>query len=603
MGMTVGDLVAYFRVDTSAGDAGIAAAGAEMAALADTADGNFGSIEKSSSHAGKALATALTEGAKAAGHAVEDAARDIAPALGRGLDDGARDTAQGAARLGAGIGRMLLDTLGDTLKRLGSSLSDGLGAVGRTLGNGITSAFKAVFGKALPSAASSVLGAMKIPTSAMESNPWVAAAGIGLATVIAGTAAPAIGALLSAATISVAGMGVIGLGAALLKDTPELKSAIKKLTSTAKSDLTADAQPMVAPLKAAINNALGLLKDPTITAGLKSMFKSAAGDIKPLSDGLDQLVKNVLPGFASAVNQSKPVFQAIGQAMGSLGKSLGTAFAIIGKDGPGSAQIIGDIASVLGTMIVAAAQAISWLTRAYTTVRQWVKDVYDKFVWLYDELVGHSVVPDMVNAIVHWIAGLPGRAAGALAGLGSAVLGKVSSAMSSMVSSVSSHLSSAVRTLAGLPGRAVSAIGNLGSLLWGAGSSLIGGLINGIDSEVGNLRGLLSDITSWIPDWKGPAGVDAHLLTPNGRLIMRGFTDGIAAGVPDVRSQFGSITAGIPGMLGPVAAPAPAAAASARPIVINHYIGGQKIAEAVLDPMRKAIATRGGNVQSVLGRG
>lgn len=37
------------------------------------------------------------------------------------------------------------------------------------------------------------------------------------------------------------------------------------------------------------------------------------------------------------------------------------------------------------------------------------KGVIDFFMRLYDELVGHSIIPDMVNAIVQWFAEMPGR--------------------------------------------------------------------------------------------------------------------------------------------------------------------------------------------------
>lgn len=47
-----------------------------------------------------------------------------------------------------------------------------------------------------------------------------------------------------------------------------------------------------------------------------------------------------------------------------------------------------------------------------------VEGIVDFFVWLYDVLVGHSIIPDMVNAIIEWIASLPGKAWAALKSLG-----------------------------------------------------------------------------------------------------------------------------------------------------------------------------------------
>lgn len=42
-------------------------------------------------------------------------------------------------------------------------------------------------------------------------------------------------------------------------------------------------------------------------------------------------------------------------------------------------------------------------------VAGFVQSVIDWFVSLWDELVGHSIVPDMINAIVEWFAGMPAK--------------------------------------------------------------------------------------------------------------------------------------------------------------------------------------------------
>jgi hypothetical protein len=47
-------------------------------------------------------------------------------------------------------------------------------------------------------------------------------------------------------------------------------------------------------------------------------------------------------------------------------------------------------------------------------VVEFVKGVIDWFVKLWDELVGHSIVPDMINAIVEWFLSLPTKIFGKL---------------------------------------------------------------------------------------------------------------------------------------------------------------------------------------------
>jgi TP901 family phage tail tape measure protein len=57
-----------------------------------------------------------------------------------------------------------------------------------------------------------------------------------------------------------------------------------------------------------------------------------------------------------------------------------------------------------------------------------VEGIFDFFMWLYDELVGHSIIPDMVNAIIDWFKSLPGKAWEALKSLGEKIMSIVSAA-------------------------------------------------------------------------------------------------------------------------------------------------------------------------------
>ncbi|KUJ70535.1 hypothetical protein ACZ90_02995 [Streptomyces albus subsp. albus] len=100
-----------------------------------------------------------------------------------------------------------------------------------------------------------------------------------------------------------------------------------------------------------------------------------------------------------------------------------------------------------------------------------------------------------------------------------------------------------VRTLVGsLPGIARAAAGAMGSALVAAGASLISGLIAGIQSKIGAVRAKLGELTSMIPNWKGPKRKDAKLLTPAGKSIIKGLIDGITASTPKLKSTLTSIT-------------------------------------------------------------
>ncbi|NUP48061.1 MAG: phage tail tape measure protein [Catenulispora sp.] len=95
----------------------------------------------------------------------------------------------------------------------------------------------------------------------------------------------------------------------------------------------------------------------------------------------------------------------------------------------------------------------------------------------------------------------------------------------------------------------LNATSGFGTLLWDAGRSVIHGFVGGIKSAFGSVKSALGDLTSMIPNLKGPPARDALLLRPNGRLVISGFLDGIADQVPAVRATLGDLTRGLPGMV------------------------------------------------------
>lgn len=109
-----------------------------------------------------------------------------------------------------------------------------------------------------------------------------------------------------------------------------------------------------------------------------------------------------------------------------------------------------------------------------------------------------------------------------------------------------SGLTGLIELIRGLPDKMLSAIGDLSQVLFDAGKALIGGLIDGIEDKFNDLKKTLGNITSKIPDLKGPASRDRVLLRPNGRLVMDGFITGIGDRVPNLESKLGGLTASIP---------------------------------------------------------
>lgn len=201
--------------------------------------------------------------------------------------------------------------------------------------------------------------------------------------------------------------------------------------------------------------------------------------------------------------------------------------------------------------------------------------VREKFVEMAGQ-AGHA----LGQAIGNWInlmLGLPGRAAQALVNLPGQISGVWKRAKPVVERAVGELISGSIRLVRGLPGRARDALKDIGSTLVRAGRALIDGLIRGIREKVPALDGLLSWITSKIPDWKGPYDKDLRLLLPAGRAVMTGLVTGIAGEVPTLRRQLGEVTDVISGTSGSLAAAAGFSSSAAVPApgrLVAEWVGG-----------------------------
>ncbi|MCM2580441.1 hypothetical protein [Streptomyces meridianus] len=254
----------------------------------------------------------------------------------------------------------------------------------------------------------------------------------------------------------------------------------------------------------------------------------------------------------------------------------------------------------------------AWTIAAWNAVWSWIKGVAAK---IWDFFVAWSIVGLIIRhwssikaktialwtAIVTWVKGVPGRASAALSSLASRVWSRVRDAGTRMVSAIRSAIDTAVRWVKGLPGRAVSALGNLGGKLLGAGRSLVNGFIRGITGMFGAVRRQLNRLTSMLPDWKGPATLDARILTPNGALLIDGFMRGIDRQVPALRKQLAGVTSDLPGMA--VAAPRGVSQAGRTRQTTHVVLDVTGADEDMKRLIRRMVRIDGrGNVQTAFGR-
>ncbi len=312
-----------------------------------------------------------------------------------------------------------------------------------------------------------------------------------------------------------------------------------------------------------------MFADPTFVKGMQDfgkylgeVFRQAeplVPVIMKLASQLMQALGPALPPLAKAVtefakalgDQLGKVIQAIGPQLPTLAKAMGQMLLALLPLLPPLAKLLialtplitvtAEVATEFAYMGQSVAIAAAFIIDKIATMTKWVvgaikwftQTTYDMFKWLYDVLIGHSIIPDLINGMTDWFQRGVDKVRSILSWF-EGVPGMFSRWMQGMVDAVSRGVSQVIGLAQSLPGRILGALGNLGSLLYNAGVSVIQGLINGIQSNLGSLYGIVGGIAGAISNLKGPIDKDRVLLHPHGQALMAGLQAGIEQGLVDV---------------------------------------------------------------------
>lgn len=160
-------------------------------------------------------------------------------------------------------------------------------------------------------------------------------------------------------------------------------------------------------------------------------------------------------------------------------------------------------------------------------VAGFITGIIDFFIRLFDELVGHSIIPDMINGIIDWFEQLPGRAGAAVQSMISTVMG----------------------LLGGLVNDAIR-----------AGSNIVNGIAQGIQNSIGAVGSAISNVASFISSHlpHSPAKIGPLKdLALQGSLITEQISEGMLTNLPKLQSALGQLTQPISMSLQPAALPTP----------------------------------------------
>ncbi|NRQ31275.1 hypothetical protein HII36_05410 [Nonomuraea sp. NN258] len=400
-------------------------------------------------------------------------------------------------------GQGALGVVGQLLDQLNAFLSSAEGqkilvTIFQSL-SAVGSALMPIF-KALAGAAAQV--APHIASIATALGPGLAAAvsALGPALAALGPGLTLIAEMLSKAFASPelqAGLLALGQGlstalaavAPLLPVIGQLAGIIGQALGVALTNLAALLGPLIAALAEALAPVLSLIS---------TAFATLAPIMEPVLSLLGQLAATVitalLPPFLELVpilqNQLFPAFSSLFKAIEPL-LPIFTELAVkfveqVLKSSP-MIGLLTKLTQGFATFAVKVAEVINIIV-------PWIERVVAKFQWFYNVLIGHSIIPDLVNGIGRW--------------LGTTLVG----------------------FFRDLPGKIKNAVSNIGSVMAGVAQSVVDGFWGKLQSLASNLyakvSGFFSNIVKSAKDALGinsPSRVFAQI----GHFMMRGMSIGI----------------------------------------------------------------------------
>lgn len=225
----------------------------------------------------------------------------------------------------------------------------------------------------------------------------------------------------------------------------------------------------------------------------------------------------------------------------------------------------------------------------YGIVKGFVEGIIDFFTTLWDVLVGHSIVPDMIIAIIDWFKSLPGRVLEFVGYLVDRAIWFFNDLWQRTVAIVGWLIDGVVgffmempgrvwNTLVDLKNRVTGFFGNAKDWLFDAGKNIIEGLINGAGQLLSRLGEFFLDkVPDFIKEpFKKALGIQspAREMMGPGADVVRGIMAGAESQMPaldSLMSQVGDVVAATEivaptvqaagtALPAPVAGPAPVAA-------------------------------------------
>lgn len=185
------------------------------------------------------------------------------------------------------------------------------------------------------------------------------------------------GALIAGGALAALPILFAAVGAKLLAENEQVKSAFSGLGDHVKTKMTEAAQPLV-PVFVDVAAQLRTTFDALLPA-ISAIFVAIGPMITTLTQGLMAFATNAMPGVLTAIQSAGPVFDGLSSFLSALGTGVGQLMAnmSVGAEGAGTAlaalggglaEILGLVGAVIGTLAQVGGPLLAAIMPVVTTL-------------------------------------------------------------------------------------------------------------------------------------------------------------------------------------------------------------------------------------------
>lgn len=331
---------------------------------------------------------------------------------------------------------------------------------------------------------------------------------------------------------------VIGLFVGMIQNSEKLRAAFGQAFNVL-GGVFDQLKPLFAAILGALGPLMGQLGDllAPLIVFIAQLIRSFVAQIMPI---LMPFIEKLLDGFSRIIKGLEPVVAFI--------VNLGTL--LMAHAIPVAADVFQIISGLIGGVVDIVAAVVETIgavlsgdwSAAWEGMWKIVQAAWDMVVGIFTGFT--SLVLGYVSQFLGFFSSLWGGAWGS-------ALSTLKQAWDGMAKSVSNGVKTVADYVRQIPQKVRDALGNVGSVLLDAGRRIVEGFISGITSKFQAVKNTLSNLTSLLPDWKGPADLDKVILEKSGELVISGFVRGMESEYNTARKSLAAFTNTLSPAMGP----------------------------------------------------